>query len=141
MSVQLCDVCQAFDVRQLLLLSEAQEPTWLKTTLAGIYDEDLQWKAGLPDFFTHHKSYAALEISSKLGCPLCNIIYERWPKSSKKSIAVDKAIDDAGLGQLFIGTSRCNISKGEIPVITVTQRPAGNSPRTLCTFDVCSERS
>ena len=141
MSVQLCDICRLFDIRELLLRSESQKSNQVLTSLAGAHQADLEWRPGIPDFFPWHKSFTALEEAVGTDCTLCKLVYERWPRGSKDSLERDKAIDDAGLGQLFLGTSRCNVSRGEVAVLIVSQRPVGQSPRTLCTFDVCAEKS
>ncbi|KAH6714879.1 heterokaryon incompatibility protein-domain-containing protein [Leptodontidium sp. MPI-SDFR-AT-0119] len=139
MSLHLCDVCQKLDIRKLLAQSEAQTSTTIKTRLTGLHDDFLEYKSGLPDFFQHQKSLSALETSANTGCTFCRLIFESWSGDSGRYPTADKAIDDAGQGQLFIGTSGHCVSKAEMPTIIVTQRP-DHSSRTLCTFDVFSNR-
>jgi hypothetical protein len=140
MSLSLCDTCKQLNIRELLSLSESQKSSSVPAVLAAYQTESLDFKPGLPNFFRHQSSLDAVQTAAKLGCPLCNLIYERWSENPEQSSTVDKVIDDSGEGQLYIGTSGHFPSKGEIPVITVIQRPGGSSPRTLCTFDVVSAR-
>jgi hypothetical protein len=140
LSPYLCDVCQQLDIRELLAQSDAQSSTLVKAQLTGLLEDFLEYKPGLPDFFQHHKSLGALQASAKDGCSFCKLICDSWFRSPERSATVDKAIDDAGQGQLLIGSSGHNVSKAEMPIIIVTQRPGGHSSRTLCTFDVFSER-
>jgi hypothetical protein len=140
MALHLCNVCQGLDIRALLALSETQKSTSVKITLISFLHVDTEFKPGVPDFYQHQTSIDALIKASESGCTLCKLIYESRSDSSAQSLVADRAIDNAGLGQLFIGTSGHNISKGEIPIVTVTQRPAESSPRTICTFDVFSEK-
>lgn len=135
----LCTLCQRLDFRALLSQSEAQSSTRIKTRLTGDLDEFLEYKPGLPSFFQHQKSLGALEKIAK-SCKLCELIFKSWFGSSERSETADKAIDHAGQGQLFVGTSGYCVSRSEIPIIIVTQKPDGHSSRTLCTFDVFSER-
>jgi hypothetical protein len=141
MSLCLCDVCQRLNIRELLSLSESQRSNSVQATLTAYQTEFLELKPGLPDFFRHQSSLGAVETAAKLGCALCNLIYECWSENPERCPRVDEADDDSGQGQLFIGTSGHFPSKGEMPVITVTQIPGDRSSRTLCTFDVISERS
>jgi len=137
----LCDVCQGFDVAELLAQAEGQASTAMLTALDGDHNEEMEFKAGIPLFFEHQKSLKSLKESADHGCALCSLIWKCWSDSRGRSATVDKAIDDSGQGQVFFGTSGYNISKAEMPLITVTQRPDGHSSRTLCTFDVYAERS
>lgn len=139
-SLHLCDVCQKFDISDLLARSETQPSTTTKTRLTGLLDDFLEYKPGLPDFFRHQQSLRALESSATNGCALCKLIWESWSGNPQRSESVDRSIDEAGQGQLFIGTSSHSVSRAEMPIIIVTQRPDGHSSRTLCTFDVFSER-
>jgi hypothetical protein len=136
----LCNICQGLDVAELLAQAEGQVSTTVLTALDSVHDEDMEFKAGIPMFFQHHKSLKSLEASADFGCTLCTLISKCWSGSQGRSSEVDIAIDDAGQGQLFVGTSGYNVSKAEMPLITVTQRPDSHSSRTLCNFDVYSER-
>lgn len=140
LSLNLCDMCQQLDIRELLDQSDAQSSTLVKAQLTGLLEDFLEYKPGLPDFFQHHKSLGALQASAEDGCSFCKLIWDSWFHSPERLATIDKAIDDAGQGQLLIGSSGYNVSKAEIPIIIVTQRPHGHSSRTLCTFDVFSER-
>lgn len=140
LSLHLCEVCQQLDICELLAQSDAQTSTIEKTRLTGLLDDFLEYKPGLPDFFQHHKSLGALQASAEDGCSFCKLISDSWLGGPESSATVDKAIDDAGQGQLFIGSSSYSVSKAEMPIIIVTQRPDGHSSRTLCTFDAFSER-
>lgn len=139
MSSHLCTICQALDIRQLLIASRDQKSSQIKTRLTGLLDADLEWKTGIPDFFKHQGSFEALENAAKLGCALCNLIWQCCPEDIRQS-GGEKGVDINKQSQLFIGSSSFNVSKGEIPVITVSQRPPGKSPRALCSFDVFAER-
>jgi hypothetical protein len=68
-------------------------------------------------------------------------MWKLWSASPHANLRVDQAIDQADKGQLFIGTSSSNISKGQIPFIIVTQRPENESPRTLCNLEVFASPS
>jgi hypothetical protein len=137
----LCTYCQQFDVRKLFLDSQEQKPTLQSTNLTGLQFADQEWQAGLPTFYRHQKSLSDLQASAKNGCQLCSLIWELWSASPYANLAVDQAIDQAGKGQLFIGTSSSNISKGQSPSIIVTQRPENESPRTLCNLEIFASPS
>lgn len=137
---KLCDVCQGFDVAELLSRAENQVSTTMLTALDGVHTEEMEFKAGMPLFFEHYQTLKAVEESADFGCALCSLIWACWSGSRGRSSMVDRAIDDSGQGQVFIGTSGFNVSKAEMPLITVTQRPDGTSSRTLCTFDVYAPR-
>jgi hypothetical protein len=101
-------------------------------------EEDLLWQQGLPAFFRHHSTLSNLKISAGQGCEFCNLIWSSWTKSETSDPSLDDRIDKSGKGQIFIGTSSFNVSKGQSPVITVSQRPVNIAPRTLCNFEVFS---
>ncbi|KAH8685741.1 heterokaryon incompatibility protein-domain-containing protein [Tricladium varicosporioides] len=136
MPPNLCELCRQFDVRKLLLDSQEQKPTLLSTNLTGLQSLDQEWTSGLPTFFRHQKTLSDLQTSAQNGCELCNLMWELWSASPHSNPKVDQQIDLAGKGQLFIGTSSSNISKGQSPSIIVTQRPENESPRTLCNLEI-----
>lgn len=136
----LCDVCQGFNICELIAKAEGQTSIKALTRLDGLHDEEMEIKSGIPQFYEHHKSLSALVAAASSDCSLCSLIWKCWSESRARSAEVDKAIDDAGQGQVFIGTSGYNVSKAEMPLVTVTQRPDGRSSRTLCTFDLFAER-
>lgn len=138
MGSSLCDLCHDFDVRRLLLDSAQQTPTARRTQLTGLMEEDLLWQQGLPAFFQHHSNLSNLKQPAGRGCEFCNLIWSSWVKSGNSDPSLDGRIDKSGKGQIFIGTSSFNVSKGQGPVITVSQRPIGMAPRTLCNFEVFS---
>jgi hypothetical protein len=137
----LCKICQQFDVRKLFLDSQEQKPTLQSTNLTGLQSADQEWQAGIPTFFRHQKTLSDLQASAENGCELCNLMWKLWSASPHANLRVDQAIDQADKGQLFIGTSSSNISKGQIPFIIVTQRPENESPRTLCNLEVFASPS
>jgi hypothetical protein len=136
MAPNLCHLCQQFDIRKLLLLSAKQDLTSRKTQLTGNLAIDVEWRSGIPDFFRHQNSLTALEKSSRDGCDFCTCIWETWSKSNEARTPVDAYLDKIGQGQIFIGTSGYNVTKRESPSIAISQRPANESPRTLCNFEV-----
>ncbi|KAH8819834.1 heterokaryon incompatibility protein-domain-containing protein [Xylogone sp. PMI_703] len=140
MASSLCSTCQALDIRKLLAIAKEQPSTQVKTRLTGFLDADLEWKPGVPDFFPYHTSLAELEKSSRLGCPLCLLTWDCCSEDVKKSIVLEYAATDPRNSQLYIGTSSFTVAKGEVPIIIISQRPVGQSPRTLCSFDIFSER-
>jgi hypothetical protein len=137
----LCTFCQQFDVRKLFLVSQEQKPTLQSTNLTGLQSADQEWQAGLPTFFRHQKTLSDLQASAENGCELCNLMWKLWSASPHANPRVDQAIDQADKGQLFIGTSSSNISKGQSPSIIVTQRPENEPPRTLCNLEVFASPS
>lgn len=136
---RLCDVCRELDIAELLSQAENQTSTKMLTALDAVHNEEMEFKPSIPLSFEHHKSLEALEVAAEHGCTLCALIWKCWSESPGRSSKVDRAIDDAGKAQIYIGTSGYNISKAEMPLITVIQKPDGNS-RTLCTLDVYTER-
>lgn len=135
MSLPLCDLCQQFDIRELLLLSEKQESTSTKTRLTGSVSADIAFRPGIPDFFKYHPTLAAFKEANS-GCRLCTIIWNLWSKSPQAGSGADEYLDNSGQGQIYIGTTGSNVTKHENPSITVSQRPQGQSPRILCNFEV-----
>ncbi|TGO61150.1 hypothetical protein BOTNAR_0133g00140 [Botryotinia narcissicola] len=135
MSPNLCEICQKFDLRKLFLDSAAQNATSAKGAISGYQSVDLQVRPGLPEFYKHHISTAALKASSEAGCEFCVLI---WTTRSKKEqdITVDKWLDETGQGQIFIGTGSSSVAKRESPYVLVSQRPANSSPRNLCNLEV-----
>lgn len=50
-------------------------------------------------------------------------------------MAVDKWLDEAGQGQIFVETGSFSVAKRESPYILVSQRPT-NSSRNFCNLEV-----
>ncbi|KAG9238443.1 heterokaryon incompatibility protein-domain-containing protein [Amylocarpus encephaloides] len=147
MSITLCEICQRFDVRQLLLESAKQKTVPKRSALSGnlvdvdskffskFYSTFVDWRAGLPDFYPHQPSLKGLEASAGEGCNLCTLIWNTWSANPVAGSPADKWLDENGQGQLYIGTSESNTTNLDHPNIMITQRPSDSSPRTLCSFE------
>lgn len=135
MSLNLCETCQKFDVRKLLLDSAAQTATSAKGAISGYQNVDLQVRPGIPEFYKHHTSTAILKASAESGCEFCSLIWTIKPRKEQDT-TVDNWLDENGQGQMFVGTGSSSVAKRESPYIVVSQRPENSSPRNLCNFEV-----
>lgn len=135
MTSSLCNLCQSFDIRELLLHSAEQEPDSVKSQLTGNVNADIAYRKGLPKFFKYHPTLAALK-EAHTACILCKTIWELWSASPQAGSEADEWLDKTGQGQIYIGTSGSNVTKIESPSVTISQRPLNESPRILCNFEV-----
>ncbi|KAI9641245.1 hypothetical protein NHQ30_010045 [Ciborinia camelliae] len=135
MSPIVCETCQKFNLRKLFLDSAAQNATSAKGAVSGYQNVDLQVRPGIPEFYKHHISTAALRASSESGCEFCKLIWIARPKKEQDT-TVDQWLDETGQGQIFVGTGSSSVVKRENPYIVISQRPANSSPRNLCNLEV-----
>ncbi|RAL62017.1 hypothetical protein DID88_002506 [Monilinia fructigena] len=135
MPSNLCKKCQIFNIRKVFLDTASQNATSAKGAVSGYQNVDLQVRPGIPEFYRHHISTAALKASSESGCEFCTLIWESRSKKEQDT-AVDMWLDETGQGQIFIGTGSSSVVKRESPYILVSQRPANSSPRNLCNLEV-----
>jgi hypothetical protein len=137
--MELCSLCQGFDIRALLLKSAAQV-----TRPSGITDRNLidaeDYRPPIPYFYKHHNSIVVLKNSSEQGCSLCNLILCTWIKTLNKADFTDEWLDANFRGSLYIGSSGWTTSREGLPYVTVTQQPSSGGSRTLCSFDAFAKR-
>ncbi|EDN95288.1 hypothetical protein SS1G_11165 [Sclerotinia sclerotiorum 1980 UF-70] len=95
MTPNLCETCQKFNLRKLFLDSAAQNATSARGAISGYQNIDLQVRPGIPEFYKHHSSTAALKASSELGCELCSLIWTTKPKK-EQDVTVDRWLDETG---------------------------------------------
>lgn len=134
--MELCNLCQGFDICALLLKSAAQT-----TRPSGITDRNLidaeDYRTSIPYFYKHQSSIVALKRSSEQGCSVCDLFWSTWIKTSNKADFTDEWLAATFKGQIFLGCSGWTTSREGLPYVTVTQKP---SSRTLCSFEAFADR-
>lgn len=135
----LCDICQGFDIRALLVQSGTQ-----KTMPSGMRDRSFidaeDYRPPIPFFYKHHNGIIALKSSSEQGCALCDLFWHSWVKTLSKPDFTDHWLEATFEGTLYIGCSGWTISREGLPYVTVTQQPSSGGTRTLCSFEVYVDR-
>jgi hypothetical protein len=75
----LCELCQGFDIRPLLLKSAAQ-----KSEATGMADRNHadadDYRPPIPLFYAHHESVVSLQRAAEKGCELCNLFWRAWSR-------------------------------------------------------------
>lgn len=137
--MSLCDVCQRFDIRELLLKSEAQ-----KTEATGMLgrtrvDPD-DFRPSIPHFYKHLDSIVPLKNSSEAGCALCGLFWLTWFKTLNKPDFTDEWLDRTFEGQLYLGSSSWTTSGQGFPYITLIQQSSSGASRTLGSFEAFANR-
>jgi hypothetical protein len=136
--MELCNLCQGFDIRALLLESAAQY-----TRPSGITDRNLidaeDYRPPILYFYKHQNSIVALKKSSEQGCSLCDVFWHIWVETSNRVDFTDEWLALTFKGQIFIGCSGWTTSREGLPYITVTQKPFSGGSRTLCSFEAFAD--
>ncbi len=134
-----CNLCQQFDIRELLLQSAAQKPDATGNTDRNFVDAN-DYRAAIPSFYKHYEDIVALKCSAERGCELCSLFWRTWVKTLNKDDFTEEWLKKYFQGQLYIGCSNWTKSRQGFPYITLTQQdPTGNS-RTLCSFEAFADR-
>ena len=137
--MNLCEVCRGFDIRGLLLASEAQAPQATGALGRTLVDAD-DFRPPLPQFYKHHESIVALKQSSEKGCNLCRLFWLTWVKTLTKTDYTEEWLDKTLPGQIYIGCSSWTTSGQGFPYITVNQQSSVGASRTLCSFEAFADR-
>lgn len=134
-----CNLCQNFNIRELLLQSAAQKPDATGNTDRNYKDAN-DYRAPLPTFYKHHEGIIALKRSAEQSCELCSLFWHTWVKTLNKDDPSEDWLEKYFPGQLYIGTSSWTASRQGFPYVTLSQQaPTGNN-RTLCSFEAFADR-
>jgi hypothetical protein len=134
----LCEPCQGFDIRALLMNSAAQLPE-----ASGLTDrnqlDDHDFRPPVPMFYAHHKCITDLRRSAEV-CRLCKLFWQAWLKTLDRSDFTDEWLNKMFQGRLYIGSSSWMASRQGIPFVTLTQGLSDGRSRTLCNFEAFVRR-
>jgi hypothetical protein len=134
-----CDLCQRFDIRELLLQSATQIPGATGNTDRN-YVDAYDYRPPMRHFYKHQKSIVALKRSAEHGCNLCNLFWLTWVKTVNKKDFTEDWLDRIFQGQLYIGCSSWTTSRQGFPYVTLTQQPPAGNSRLLCSFEAFADR-
>lgn len=134
----LCELCQGFDIRALLMNSAAQQPEASGLTDRN-YVDGKDFRPPVPLFYSHHKCITDLRRSAE-ACKLCKLFWQAWVKTLDRSDFTDEWLDKTFQGHLYIGSSSWMASRQGIPFVTLTQSLSGGRSRTLCNFESYAHR-
>ena len=137
--MSLCNTCQSFDIRALLLASEAQKPE-ASGALSRTQVDAQDFRSPLPKFYKHHGSVVALKRSSENGCSLCEFFWLTWSKTLTKPDFTEEWLDATFQGDLYLGCSSWTTSGQGFPYITLNQHASSGASRTLCSFEPFADR-
>ncbi|KAI2615401.1 HET-domain-containing protein [Hypoxylon sp. NC1633] len=134
----LCSICTNFDVRELLLKAEAQEPRSFNDPSAPHNLECL--RPAVPHFFSQQPDLLSLR-SSASGCDLCSCIWQSYAGSAHPNDLADEALrSGVSAGRIYIGTTGWDATLNGLPHIAVIQDGDRGAVRTLASFEVCALR-
>ena len=136
--LRLCSVCNKFDVRALLIKSEAQGPP--KSGNAAQVASFTDVHASVPRFFAHQPNLTTLRCSSD-DCDLCSSIWQQYCKIAQPFELTDDALA-SGLGsqQIFLGSTQWGRSLHGLPSVAAFQYGPRGETRTLAWFEVYASR-
>ena len=137
--MNLCNLCQEFDIRQLLCQSAAQKPDATGNTDRN-FDDANDYRAPMADFYKHHEGIVALKKFADQGCHLCSLFWRDWVKTLNKDNITKEFLEKYFPGQLYIGCSSWTTSRQGFPYVTLTQQSPTDSSRTLCSFEAFADR-
>ena len=137
--MDICNVCQGFDIRKLLLQSVVQKPRASGITNRNLVDAE-DYRPPIPYFCPHQSSIVALKKSAEQNCRLCNLFWHTWIKTLTKSNVTDEWLDATFKGRIYIGCSGWTTSKQGLPYITLIQHPSSGGDRQLCSFEAFAFR-
>ena len=113
----LCDLSAGFDIRDLLLLSEAQEAKPITIALGNV-----RAYPAMPDYYKHHHGSSALRESSFNGCNLCTFFWQDRENSYAPNSPGDTAMGTELVEeQICIGPSSWTGSRQRLPYMTIVQ--------------------
>lgn len=135
----LCNLCEIFDIRQLLCLSAAQKPNATGNTDRNFVDTN-DYRVPIPNFYKHHEGIVTLKGSADQGCELCRLFWHAWVKTLNKDHITEEFLEKYFPGQLYIGCSSWTTSRQGFPYVTLTQQFSIGSSRTLCSFEAFADR-
>lgn len=139
---KLCQCCQSFDVRALLLAAETSEARSSKDEkgLLRSAEEGVVHDA-ISKYFKQQPSLQALKASSS-SCDLCYSVWREYGRNKDPVELTDEALS-RGIGneQIYIGTLVWDAGLNNTPHIAVTQHgPAPHfAQRQLACFEVCGD--
>ncbi|KAI1778787.1 HET-domain-containing protein [Hypoxylon cercidicola] len=134
----LCSICVNFDVRKLLLETEAQQPKSFNDPSAPDTLECL--RPPIPYFFEQHPNLLSLR-SSAHQCHLCRCIWYSYARNAHPSELTDEALREiTNARQIFIGTLAWDVTLNGLPHVAVIQDGGRGAIRTLASFEVCALR-
>jgi len=137
--MDLCDICQKFDIRQLHRQTVAQQPVATGNTDRNFVDTN-DYRESIPNFYRHHETLIALKISAEQGCRLCGLFWHTWATILNKDDITKTFLQKYFPGQLYIGCSSWTTSRQGFPYITLTLQPSSGCSRTLCSFEAFANR-
>jgi hypothetical protein len=137
--MNLCDLCQRFDIRALLLESATQKLEATGNTNRNYVDAH-DYRPPIPHFYPHHKSIVALKRSAEQDCKLCDLFWRTWLTTLSKTDFTEEWLDRMFQGQIYIGCSGWSASRQGVPYVTLTQLQSAGGGRTLCSFEAFADR-
>lgn len=136
--MSLCELCQKFDVRSLLLQS------------SDITDEEVGRGVHHPDNefgFKYHDSILSLISTARNGCRLCTLVWQSCRDEAKSKAArqgeeepSEEQLAGKYHGQIFLGTGQWEDAEGASPLIIVTAKRPHASSIQLCALDLIARR-
>ncbi|KAH7350621.1 heterokaryon incompatibility protein-domain-containing protein [Rhexocercosporidium sp. MPI-PUGE-AT-0058] len=134
-----CKACQSFDIRSLLFESAGQDAQ--STGLTGrLYSDTNDYRPPIPFFHKLHDSIVNLKQSAEQGCEACNLFWVTWIKTVNKPDITEEWLDRTFQGNVYLGCSGWIASRQGSPYITLAQKTANGSPRTLASFEPFADR-
>ncbi|CAG8951369.1 hypothetical protein HYFRA_00007281 [Hymenoscyphus fraxineus] len=137
--MELCVLCQNFDIRALLLASAAQPPESTGNADRNFVDAQ-DFRPPIPHFYPHYTTILDLKHSAEKGCPLCTLLWDTWMATLPNSEFPEGFYERIFDGQIFIGSSGWMVSRQGVPYVTVGQKTVDGKSRTLCSFEAFAER-
>jgi hypothetical protein len=136
----LCQQCQDFDIRSLLLTSAAQTPAlthFLYTTTVN----DGYFRPALPYFYKHHESITDLKRCAENGtCEVCDLFWKCCFQTLKLRTDIsNEQLDEIFPGQVYIGTSNWSTNNQGYPYITLSQISTSGAVQALCSIEAFSD--
>jgi hypothetical protein len=139
MAMRLCNLCSAFDIRELLLQSAAQKPS--ATGNLDLNDVDANdYRAAMLEFYKYHCGIVELKQSAEQGCQLCNLFWHTWSKTLNKDDFTEEWLKKHFQGQLYIGCSSWTTSRDGFPYVILTQHTSAGNSQTLCSLEAFADR-
>lgn len=137
--MELCNLCQEFDIRALLLASAAQKPELTGMTNRNFNDAQ-DFRPPIPHFYPHHKTILDLKHSAEGECQLCTLFWGTWVATLPKPDFTEEFYERTFEGQVFLGCSGWTVSRQGVPYVTVGQKTLDGRSRILCSFEAFANR-
>ena len=130
---KLCEACQRFDVRSLLIASQAIGPPAPVAKQREVHD-------AIPNFYAHLPNLSSLNESRK-GCNLCAGIWQQFSERAQPWELEPEALEkDAALLPIFFGATLWDRLLNGSPTISVSQIGLNGKARSLAAFDAFADR-